>query len=53
VHITAADTTLRDGDIDVILFPFVGGPLDYAAAGLLLCIYVKSSQNCSTDGVQE
>jgi hypothetical protein len=53
VHIAAADTALRGGDIDVSLFPLVGGPPDHAAVGLLLCIYVKGSQNCSTDGVQE
>jgi hypothetical protein len=53
VHIAAADTALRDGDLDVSLFPLVGGPLDYAAVGLLLCIYVKGSQNCSTDGLHE
>jgi hypothetical protein len=53
VHIAAADTELRDGDLDVSLFQLVGGPLDHAAAGLLLCTYVKGSQNRSTDGVQE
>jgi hypothetical protein len=53
VHIAVADTALRDGDLDVSLFPLVGGPIDHAAAGLLLCIYVKGSQNCSTEGVQE